>query len=93
MLKKSWLLVICLLFLFASEANAITVKFKGFIADEANLLPDQVEQDLNMTLWDLQKKCGADLVVVTLNSLNGRSVEDVAIDIGRSYKLGAKGKK
>ena len=45
-----------------------------------------------MTLWDLQKKSGADLVVVTLPSLNGRSVEDVAIDIGRSYKLGAKGK-
>jgi len=56
-------------------ANAITVNFKGFIADEANLLSPQVENDLNMTLWDLQKKSGADLVVVTLKSLNGRSVE------------------
>ena len=75
------------------QANAdITLKFNGFIADEANLLSDSVENDLNMTLWDLQKKSGADLVVVTLPSLNGRTVEDVALDIGRSYKLGAVGK-
>lgn len=92
MIKKCWLLILMALFLSISQANAITVKFNGFIADEANLLSPQVENDLNMTLWDLQKKSGADLVVVTLPTLNGRTVEDVAIDIGRSYKLGAVGK-
>ena len=78
--------------LLCPGANAITLKFNGFIADEANLLSEQVENDLNMTLWDLQKKSGADLVVVTLPSLNGKTVEEVALDIGRSYKLGAVGK-
>ena len=92
MIKKCWLFILVALLLGITQANAITVKFNGFIADEANLLSPEVENDLNMTLWDLQKKSGADLVVVTLPSLNGRSVEDVAIDIGRSYKLGAKGK-
>lgn len=92
MVKKSWLFVLVALFLCAAQANAITLKFNGFIADEAELLSPEVENDLNMTLWDLQKKSGADLVVVTLPSLNGKSVEEVAIDIGRSYKLGAKGK-
>ena len=92
MLKRCWLLVLALLVLNCLSANAITLKFTGFIADEANLLSPQVKNDLNMTLWDLQKKSGADLVVVTLPSLNGRSVEEVALDIGRSYKLGAVGK-
>lgn len=92
MLKRCWLLVLGLLILNCLSANAITLKFTGFIADEANILSPQVENDLNMTLWDLQKKSGADLVVVTLPSLNGRSVEEVALDIGRSYKLGAVGK-
>lgn len=92
MLKKSWLYVFVLLVLLSSSVDAITLKFNGFIADEANLLSPEVENDLNMTLWDLQKKSGADLVVVTLPSLNGKSVEDVALDIGRSYKLGAVGK-
>lgn len=92
MIKKSWFLVLFILAVFGLQADAITLKFNGFIADEADLLPPKVENDLNMTLWDLQKKSGADLVVVTLPSLKGKRVEDVAIDIGRSYKLGAVGK-
>ena len=93
MVKKSWLYVLILLvFFLCAKADAITLKFNGFIADEANLLSPEVENDLNMTLWDLQKKSGADLVVVTLPSLDGKTVEEVAIDIGRSYKLGAVGK-
>lgn len=92
MLRRCWLFIFGLLLLNSLSAGAITLKFTGFIADEANLLSPQVKNDLNMTLWDLQKKSGADLVVVTLPSLNGRSVEDVALDIGRSYKLGAVGK-
>ena len=92
MLKKSCLLIICFLLLGCVSANAIDLKFNGFIADEANLLSDQVEQDLNMTLWDLQKKSGADIAVVTLPTLNGQTVEKVALEIGRTYKLGAVGK-
>ncbi len=92
MIKKCWLLVLLLILFIGVRADAITLKFNGFIADEADLLSPQVENDLNMTLWDLQKKCGADLVVVTLPDLGGKSVEEVALDIGRSYKLGAKGK-
>ena len=92
MLKRCWLLIVSLLIINCLSANAITLKFTGFIADEANVLSPQVENDLNMTLWDLQKKSGADLVVVTLPSLNGGTVEEVALDIGRSYKLGAVGK-
>ncbi len=92
MVKKSWLYVLILCVLLSARVDAITLKFNGFIADEANLLSPEVENDLNMTLWDLQKKSGADLVVVTLSSLDGKTVEEVALDIGRSYKLGAAGK-
>lgn len=92
MVKKSWLYVLILCVLLSARVDAITLKFNGFIADEANLLSPEVENDLNMTLWDLQKKSGADLVVVTLPSLDGKTVEEVALDIGRSYKLGAAGK-
>ncbi len=92
MFKRCWLLIVGLLIFGSLSANAITLKFNGFIADEAELLSEQVENDLNITLWDLQKKSGADLVVVTLPSLNGRTVEEVALEIGRSYKLGAVGK-
>ena len=55
MIKKCWLFILVALLLGITQANAITVKFNGFIADEANLLSPDVENDLNMTLWDLQK--------------------------------------
>lgn len=90
---KKWLGLLC--FLLVSSLPSIALQdlhFNGFIADEANILSEQVENDLNMTLWDLQKKSGADIAVVTLQSLNGKSVEDVAIDVGRTYKIGSREK-
>ncbi len=92
MLKKILLCLFGILFLTSVATQAITLDFKGFIADEAKLLSDDVKNDLNVTLWNLQQKSGADLAVVTLPSLSGRKIEDVALEIGRSYKLGAVGK-
>lgn len=92
MIKKCWLLVVGLLVCTSLGANAITLQFNGFIADEANLISPQNENDINMMLWDLKKKTGSDIAVVTMNSLNGRDVNSVAIEIGREYKLGDKNK-
>lgn len=93
MFRRCWLFIVVILLALNLRAFAIdNLNFTGFIADEANVLSENVIQDLNMTLWDLQKKSGADIAVVTLPSLDGRSVADVAIDIGRSYKIGSKEK-
>lgn len=89
---KKWLVLIAL-FAVMLPANALQkLNFDGFIADEAHLLSSDVKNDLNMTLWDLQKKSGADIAVVTLPSLNGKSVEATALEIGRGYKIGSKEK-
>lgn len=90
MFKRCWLLVVTLLMASCLNANAIELKFTGFVADEAHVLSNQSVNDINMMLWDLQKKTGADIAVVTLPSLNGQNVNDVAIQIGREYKLGDK---
>ncbi len=90
MLKKCWLFIVSLLLLGSLGANAIELNFTGFVADEAKVLSNQSVNDINMMLWDLQKKTGADIAVVTLPSLNGQNVNDVAIQIGREYKLGDK---
>lgn len=89
---KIWF-VICFAILVALPASALhRLNFDGFIADEANLLSKDIKYDLNMTLWDLQKKSGADIAVITLPSLEGKSVEDTALEIGRTYKIGSKDK-
>ncbi len=90
MFKRCWLLIVGLLLFCCVQANAMDLKFTGFVADQAGVLSNQSVNDINMMLWDLQKKTGSDIAVVTLNSLNGRDVNDVAIQIGREYKLGDK---
>lgn len=90
MFNRCWLFIVGLLLLCSMSANAIDLKFTGFVADQAGVLSNQSVNDINMMLWDLQKKTGSDIAVVTLNSLNGRDVNDVAVQIGREYKLGDK---
>ena len=87
---KSWLVL--LLILLCQIPAFCALEFDGFIADEAGILSKSAKQDLNMTLWDLQKKSQADIAVVIVKSLDGKSVEQAALDIGRSYKIGSKEK-
>ena len=89
---KKWLVVFLILFAMLPVNAVQQLQFEGFIADEANLLSREVKQNLNMTLLDLQNKSGADIAVVTLPSLNGQSVEDAALEIGRKYKVGSRTK-
>ena len=88
------ILFLALLFILGQcQVSAVEdIFFTGFISDNAGILSEDVKNDLNMTLWDLQKKSGADIAVVTLTDLNGQSVEDAALEIGRKYKIGAAGK-
>ena len=66
--------------------------FNIFVADNADILSPKTEQYINGFLWDLQKKTGTDIAVVTVKSLDGRSIEETALEIGRNFKPGEKGK-
>lgn len=50
------------------------------------------KNSINAFLWDLQKKTGADIAVVTVKSLDGKSIEQTALDVGREFKIGEKAK-
>ena len=92
MFKKVILLFFAFLCLISPVFADSKYNFNAFIADNANLLDNKAENSINAFLWDLQKKTGTDIAVVTVNSLDGRSVEETALNIGRKYKLGKKGK-
>lgn len=64
----------------------------GYISDNAKIItPEDYEQITNI-IKELQEKTTADIAVVTVNSLQGQSVEDTAVEIGRKFKVGAKDK-
>ena len=87
---KRILLVFLFLF-FCSPVLALqNLYFNGFISDNAQVISNDAENIINSYLFDLQKKTGSDIAIVTLDTLNNQSVEQAALEIGRKYKIGAK---
>ncbi len=62
-----------------------------FISDNAKVITESDYEQINNIIDELQKKTTADIAVVTLKSLQGKSIEETAVEIGRKYKVGAKG--
>lgn len=64
----------------------------GYVNDFAGVISSANKNILDSYLKKLDKKTGAEVAVVTLDSLKGNSIEDVALDIGRKWGVGKKGK-
>jgi uncharacterized protein len=64
----------------------------GFVNDFAGVISSGNKNNLESYLKELDAKTGAEIAVVTLASLKGNSVEDVALNIGRKWGVGKKGK-
>ncbi|MGI5920503.1 MAG: TPM domain-containing protein [Syntrophomonadaceae bacterium] len=61
-----------------------------YILDEANVLSPDTEAMIISTSEELNQKTKAQVAVVTLNSLNGESLEDTSLGILRQWQLGDK---
>ncbi len=63
----------------------------GRVVDEANILNAATRIDLETKLENLESKTTTQLVVVTLKSLRGRTIEDYGYQLGRHWGIGQKG--
>lgn len=63
----------------------------GRVVDEANILDAATKIDIETKLEDLETKTSTQFVVVTLNSLRGRTIEDYGYQLGRAWGIGQKG--
>lgn len=79
-------------FQLCSLASVPALDFNGYVADHAGVLSLNAEQIINKKLDFLREKTGAVVAVITLHSLNGDSVENVALEVGRKYRVGEVGK-
>jgi uncharacterized protein len=85
------LLGLLLLLLVAVPAAAQTFpKLTGRVVDEAGLLDAAREAALSQKLQTLEQQTGRQLVVATLPSLEGRTVEDYGYRLGRAWGIGDK---
>ncbi len=90
MIKKIILIFLFLIISVCGGNCLEALNFEGFIADNANIVSESNKRALNQILLELQDKTKADVVLVTLKSLDNRPIEDISLEIGRQYKIGDK---
>jgi uncharacterized protein len=64
----------------------------GRVVDDANILDPATRAALTQKLADLEAKSTDQVVVVTLKSLEGTSIEDYGYQLGRHWQIGQKDK-
>jgi len=63
----------------------------GYVNDFAGVINSDAAARMTALITELHQKTGADVAVVTLPDLGGHSAADVAVQIGREWKLGGAG--
>src|SRR5687768_2722118 len=85
LLAVLWLALVAL----AAPAAAQTFpQLTGRVVDQANLLRPEQELDLASKSEALEAQTGRQFVVATVNSLEGRTIEDYGYRLGRYWKIG-----
>jgi uncharacterized protein len=86
-------LLVLVILAFASLAHALTFpQLTGRVVDEAGILDPETKSALERKLADFETKTTGQLVVVTVKSLQGTSIEDYGYQLGRHWQIGQKEK-
>lgn len=96
-MKKRFFLLILLsiIILFGSKVYAFNVvkpTENFYVNDYANLLSEDTEKYIMEHSINLNNKTKSQIVVVTVNDLDGASIEDYSITLARNFKIGDKEK-
>ena len=88
------MLAVCLgLLLLAGPARAALdyARPAGPVADYAKIIPAQAQKTITALSTELLQKTGASLVVATVPSLDGESIEQAAVQLYQKWGIGKKG--
>lgn len=88
-------LIVVAVFVVLAAAMAWALEFPaltGRVVDEARLLTAQQRDSITAALAEHERKTGQQVVVVTLNSLQGVPIEDYGYQLGRHWGIGEKDK-
>ena len=99
-MKSTFKLVLCIIAVLAylvsassSHSDTIPKKPSNYVVDLAGIVDSTTESKLNSFLAELEQKTTAQLVVLTIKSLEGESIEEFSINIAHSkWALGQKDK-
>src|ERR1035437_617027 len=92
---KHWLRVSVLLCLFAWAGSAVdwtALKPQGYVSDFANVIDPASKAQLEAYCGAVETSTGAQMALVTIATLEGEPIDDVANTIYRAWGVGQKGK-
>ena len=92
---KNWLRVSVLLGLFASAGSAVdwkALKPQGYVSDFAGVIDPASKSQLEAYCATVESSTGAQMALVTIATLEGEPIDDVANTIYRAWGVGQKGK-
>ena len=84
------LLVVLSVCAFAEKINDI--RAQGYVTDLAGVINPATRQKIELLATEVEQKTGAQIAVVTVNSLEGQTREDYAVALYKHLGIGAKGK-
>ena len=86
------LVAAAVLVLAGSPATALEVPaLKGRVNDYAGLLTPTTQNQLEQALMQFEQAESTQIVVLTVNSLEGESLEDFSMQVAEAWKVGQKG--
>jgi uncharacterized protein len=84
--------LLCMAVLLPCVAAALKVPtLKGRVNDYGGMLPPEAEARIEALLKELEEKDSTQVVVLTVPSLDGDSVEDFSMRVAERWKIGRKG--
>ncbi len=93
--NKRCFLIAFLLFTLSAGANLFAAKvpaLRGRVNDYANVISSRDEQEMTEYLAAVEQSTGAQIVVLTVPSLNGDDIASYAIRVCEEWKIGRNGK-
>ncbi|WAF92272.1 TPM domain-containing protein [Aeromonas hydrophila] len=87
-----WLLPCLLLWASALQAAPDFPTLSGRVVDEASLMSRKQAHQLTQQLAAFEKRSGIQLVVVSIDTLAGDTIEEYGYQLGRHWGIGQKGK-
>jgi len=72
----------------AAQRPTPPLELSGRVVDAAQVIPAEVESDLDRRLAAIERDTKAQVVVVSTPSLNGSSIEDYGLKLARGWGIG-----
>lgn len=92
MFLRRFLLFLCLLLLPFTAAALDVPKLAGYVNDHAGLISSSTELKIENFLRGFEASDSTQLVVLTIDSLQGEPLEGYSLKVAESWEIGQKGK-